>query len=788
VLLPGIRSAILPSRRAIVRSITLMTAALLVGSCGGDGPTGPGDPPEVASVVVTPGADTIVTVGRTRQYSAQPREADGTPISGLAVTWSSSNTAAATVDPNTGLVTAVGGGTATITATVNSIVGTGTFAVVQFVAGVTITPGVAAAAVIGETEAFTAVAKDSSGATVPGVKFLWVSGDPDVATVDTLGVATATGPGEVTISATGRGTPGYAEFTVSQEATQLAFTIQPTDAVAGAAISPAIQVEIRDAGGTLVTDSRLAVSLTILTGPVDGTLFGTKTVNAVGGIATFSGLWLDRSGDLSAPGVYRLQAAAGALEITFSEEFNITAGPATRIDVLHESGAFEAQVPSAAPIYVYFYDAFGNTAGEEPTSLTLLTGAALDSWTTLSHPEPTLVDAGILGFEGVVIDRPGTNFRIEARSGALSATTPPITVRATFTTIATGNDQSCGIAPGGTFCWGSNKDGALGRSLPQHLLARDSVPGRVVDAPPFTQISAGDTHTCGLTAGGAAHCWGRGYYLPTYVTGTGTGSMILTSLTAGAGHACGRTATGAVYCWGEGTQGQLGDGTGASSTTPVLVSGSGSGARIFMSISAGFSFTCGVTTLSTAYCWGDGEAGTLGDSSTVDQTAPVQVAGSGTAERAFVAIDAGLRHTCAINTSGALLCWGLNLSGQLGNASFDPYVPVPIAINFNLPPGPPLLVTSVSAGAHTCAVANGALRCWGENTFGQLGIGLVPSVATPTNVILPGLPTSISVARDHTCANVPAAGVYCWGKNFDGQLGIGTLIVTNSFYPVRVIQ
>src|SRR2546425_291158 len=153
------------------------------------------------------------------------------------------------------------------------------------VASVQVTPAFDTLTALGQTHQLAAVAKDASGAAISGKTFTWASSAPSVVSVDA-----ATGPGSVTITAAARGIPGTAALAVAQAATKLGFSVPPTNATAGQAMSPAVQVEIRDAGGGMVSGARDAVTLVLETNPASGTLSGTKTVKPVGGGATFSGL------------------------------------------------------------------------------------------------------------------------------------------------------------------------------------------------------------------------------------------------------------------------------------------------------------------------------------------------------------------------------------------------------------------------------------------------------------------------------------------------------------------
>lgn len=145
-------------------------------------------------------------------------------------------------------------------------------------------------------------------------------------------------------------------------------------------------------------------------------------------------------------------------------------------------------------------------------------------------------------------------------------------------------------------------------------------------------------------------------------------------------------------------------------------------------------------------------------------------------------VAVGERHTCAI-VHGALQCWGYNYSGQIGNGVSGGHVAEPVRV---IPRG----VTEVAAGSdHTCAITNGALYCWGKNSSGEIGIGNGDNVLIPTLVIERGVTSIATDSSDidaHTCAIVDAA-LYCWGNNFYGQIGNGTP-GRNVRAPVKVIE
>ena len=340
-----------------------------------------------------------------------------------------------------------------------------------------------------------------------------------------------------------------------------------------------------------------------------------------------------------------------------------------------------------------------------------------------------------------------------------------------------------------------------------------ATPAHAVDPPleDVTQIEAGDTHTCAVAAG-AAWCWGDDtdgkvgngaattYAIANRVVDiTGSGQLTgVAQVTAGGSHACARMATGGVRCWGGNNVFQLGNGTTTPSDRPVIVlnqAGNGplSGVR---QVTAGASHTCALLTTGRVVCWGSGPGGQLGNGATASAPLPVPVLTATGPLTGVSQISTNRSHTCARRSNRTVWCWGPNEVGRLGDGSIaDRRRAVRVLAVSG--PGPLTDVVHISAGGrHSCAVlANGQARCWGENSSRELGTGpngpnqaLRPVVVRSRDRGRPPLTgiRTISAGSQFTCAVLRTGQVRCFGIDDDGEAGDG--VRTGRVGPVAVLS
>lgn len=433
------------------------------------------------------------------------------------------------------------------------------------------------------------------------------------------------------------------------------------------------------------------------------------------------------------------------------------------------------------------------------------------TWSSSNDAVATVSGTGL-----ITAVAPGTaTITATASNGVARGVT--ITVVAGFRagSFSAGGHTTCALTPDGqAYCWGSNHTGQAGYGTGDEW----SVTMRAVSTGVrFISISTSGVrepqprgfpraHTCAIAADRSAWCWGvagsgqlgNGSFagencrlsinntwtcqrLPVRVTGAQQWATIAT----GANHTC-AIASPVVYCWGANESGQLGSATTETcprtalieegtpcSTVPLPLTGT---VPQFVNVTAGEGFSCALSGLGVAWCWGRNDEGQLGNGTTVNSTTPVQVATGET----FVRITAEKAHACAVTTSGKVLCWGRNTSGQLGNGTFaSSATPVQVL-------GPTTWQDVSAGGSHTCGLrAGGAAWCWGSNSDGQLGVTGVAMASEPVQVAGGNAFNDVSAGGWHTCGRRTADSVLmCWGDNGYGRLGNGA--TTDSAEPVAV--
>lgn len=302
---------------------------------------------------------------------------------------------------------------------------------------------------------------------------------------------------------------------------------------------------------------------------------------------------------------------------------------------------------------------------------------------------------------------------------------------------------------------------------------------------PGVQISADGDRTCALKAEGTLYCWGKNSngllgigtttdaFRPMPVIGEPDWKYISTGVT----HSCAVKRDNKLYCWGNNESGQLGDGTRNNKNTPTRVQSDNNWK--YVSSRGGYN-TCAITQSDELYCWGGNAFGSVGDGKDEDVLTPKLIESGSKWKNVSVGRD----HTCAVKQDNTLYCWGSILSSVRAPdfyISTDIRVPTRVGIDSDW--------ASVSAGFpdFTCAIKqNNRLYCWGVNISGQLGDGTTTSRLFPVLVGSDADWKSVSTGYDFACAIKLDHSLYCWGNNGMGQLGNPAYAYDGSLIPVPV--
>ena len=295
------------------------------------------------------------------------------------------------------------------------------------------------------------------------------------------------------------------------------------------------------------------------------------------------------------------------------------------------------------------------------------------------------------------------------------------------TELTAGRGHTCARGDDLTLrCWGLNRNGQLGDGT------FDSRAAPVLSQlGGVTTVDAGGDFTCATTASGT-YCFGANNARQLVAPGPSSATPVMitdsefATLAAGSSHACGIAPDGTLTCWGSNTHGQIGNGGIGPSSPPEGPSGT------FITVAAGFEHTCAAQTDGVSVCWGRGDMGALG-APYVDSSAPQRPGVSH-----VVLLAAGLGFSCAGArwdiegvTQPFFQCWGRNHDGESGATGQSRIWYPMIGIGT-------LRASSLAdAGAgFACALNGGAVSCWGDNSFGQLGTGTFSRSLAPVEVTL----------------------------------------------------
>jgi alpha-tubulin suppressor-like RCC1 family protein len=440
--------------------------------------------------------------------------------------------------------------------------------------------------------------------------------------------------------------------------------------------------------------------------------------------------------------------------------------------------------------------------------------AAAVTWST-GDPAVAVLGTPGAGAEGssVAIMARGVGTTVVTAStsgpgGAPVTTSVRVTVAPQFADIAAGGGFACGITGfGRLFCWGDDTQGQLGLGVPSGQCSAFRNPCAVTPKPValaarVVAVRAGEAHACALDAAGAAFCWGgnaRGQ-LGAGIAGDRSATPLavagghrFASITPGREHTCGLTTGGAALCWGSDRWGQLGGGATAPdrceiagtrepcARTPVAVAGG----RAFVALAATERATCGLTSAGEMLCWGGGVGGRdAADCQGGEQAICSRVPIANAAGERFTALGVGPTVRCGRTDAGTLRCWGSDVWGYFGNGNAAQTVERPVTAAGGL------RLAAIHVGwFYMCGLDDaGAAFCWGQSTSGQVGDGLpgrdVRPAPTPVAGGLRFARLSVPPAGASACAVTRDGRGFCWG---DGRLGgLGNGGAADAGEPARV--
>jgi alpha-tubulin suppressor-like RCC1 family protein len=579
--------------------------------------------------------------------------------------------------------------------------------------------------------------------------------------------------------------------------TQLALATSAAGAPSGAAFTTQPVVSIRDASNYTVTSNSAVVTVTVSAG---ATVVGTATATASSGLATFTNVGISGTAGAS----YMLTYASSGLA-SATQSITLTAGPASQLVLTTTAAGAAGGAAFTTQPAVAIRDAAGNTRSSD--NLTVVTMTVSAGATVIGTATAT-ASSGVATFATVGVNgTAGTSYTLTFASPGLSSAAQSITPTVGTASQLVLTRNAAGAASGTAFTSqpvvairdpaGNTRTSDNSTAVTMTVNAGGTVAGIAT----ATASSGVATFTnVGISGFGGIYTlnFGAGALTPA-TQSIDLSGVTFTAVTVANYATCGLMSTGAAYCWGDNLHGQLGDGTTTDRLTPVAVQGG----LVFSALGGGEAHTCGLlTNAGAAYCWGNNQAGQLGDGTTTQRLTPVPVQGG----LVFTALTSNKNHGCGLTGAGVAYCWGDNrlspavvgglaftaLTAGHSNACGLTSVGAAYCWQFTLSAYTPVAVqgglafAALTAGSgYTCGrTSTGAAYCWGDNLHGQLGDGTRTDRSTPVAVQGGLVFAALTANGYHTCGLTSAGAAYCWGENNSGALGDGT--TTERLTPVAV--
>jgi alpha-tubulin suppressor-like RCC1 family protein len=552
------------------------------------------------------------------------------------------------------------------------------------------------------------------------------------------------------------------------------------------------------------------------TGP-GGTLVGNDMIFTTSTTANLSGLTVGGGGLLpdftgaNTSYAVTVPAAVGSVQVT-----PVVAVPTSTVKVGGvgvesgtPSGAIQVAVGNT-PISVVVTAADGINTMTYTVTVTRL--PAVFSFASATTVPVVVGDFMAVGNANVAVDfapSPGAVLKVVDNTG-------PNPIRGTFANLEHGQRVeltfgSVGYAFVANYFGGSGNDLVLqwantrllawgnGVKVPTAMAAPGVLAGKTV-----TAVASGQGHVLALCADGSVAAWGNNgsgelgtgtvtdSTVPVAVTTSGvlSGKKVV-AIAAGYAQSMALCEDGTVATWGRGFEGQLGNGTQASSNVPVLVNRSGVLAgKTVTAIASGMSYNLALCSDGALAAWGSNQYGALGIGSLVNSSVPALVDRSGVLlNKRIVSPAGGGYHGMALCDDGAVAAWGGNGNAQLGNGLWVDR-PTPVLVDQTGVLAGKQIVELVGGGYHSLArCADGTLAGWGTSDRGQLGNNSTSSTAVPVQVVQTGAlagkaVVALAAGVFHSLALCADGTMAAWGYNDRGQLGNNT--TTQSTVPVLV--